>query len=71
MKDMLKIIYDNCMREIDLDRQCMRTARQSDANYIIHRALPEYLKDKRKYAMENICDYVFSSGLLDNFTYTV
>ena len=66
-----EVIYDNHTREIAEDDQYDWAARQSAANYNHLKLTDVYRKKKRKDAMDNIHNYVFWSGLMCNFTYTI
>ena len=66
-----KVIYGNCIREILENTQYDRATRQSDASYVIHQTSDRYQKKKHEDAMETIRNYVFGSGTLGNFTYTI
>ena len=59
------------MGKIEADNHYDQVARQSEANYNLHKETARYLKKKHENAMDTIHNYVFGSDLLGNFTCTV
>ena len=66
-----KVIYGNRTREISEDTQYDQAARLSDAKYATHQASDRYRKEKGEDAMDIIRNYVFGSGTMGNFIYTI
>lgn len=71
VKGQAKVIYDNQKREIAKDDHYDWAARQRKANYNLHKESIWYFKKKYKDDMDASPNYVFGSGLLGNFAYTV